>query len=202
MGMAVPDGIHDLEEDVLGLCILTQVISFLGDFGEEVTFWAVLQDDKGAIVRLEDLLHGHHVRMLAGLVVQPDLTILEAPLPRVDTHPVQGLDGVLGAGGDVPRVVDGSIRTHSQDVGQLDLVIAARENEAQPVIWAAESGWLGGRRRRRDGEHFQRAQRSFRRSSWLSNNVRNHRPEIKERSVAMEQVVVNTAIQDRKGKAG
>lgn len=137
IGMAVADGIHDLEEDMLGLCILSQIITLFGDLGEQVAFWAILKDDKSAIIRFEDLLHGHNVGMLAGLVMQPDLTVLEAPLPRVDTNPVQGLHGILVVGLEVASPVDGPVRADSKDIGQLDLVVAVRKNQSYPIVWVA-----------------------------------------------------------------
>ena len=128
--MAMSNRIQDLEKDVLGLRILTHVISFLGDFGEEVAFWAVLQDNKGAIVGLEDLLHRHHVRMLAGLVVKPDLAVLEASLSLIEAEPVQGLDGVLCTGVHILSAVNGSISTHTEDVRQFYLMVAIDEEKA------------------------------------------------------------------------
>lgn len=88
IGMAVANGVQNLKKDVLGLRILTHVIPLLRDLGEEITFRAVLKDNKSAIVGFEDLLHGHHVRMLAGLVMEADLAVLKAPLPGVEAKSV------------------------------------------------------------------------------------------------------------------
>ena len=127
MGMAVPYGIHNLEEDAAGFSVLTHILALLSDLGEQIAFRAVLQDNKGAILGLEDLLHGNNIRMLAGLVMQPDLSILEVLLSLVKAEPVQGLHSILGMRLQIYSSVDSTIRSNTKNGGQLNLMLRISE---------------------------------------------------------------------------
>lgn len=48
--VAEVDGIENLEEDGLGHEVVSDIVSSLGDVREQVAFWAVLQNNKGAVV--------------------------------------------------------------------------------------------------------------------------------------------------------
>lgn len=52
--VAVFHGIQDLEESALGHGIVTNVLALLGDVGEQVTFWAVFNDNVCAVGGVHD----------------------------------------------------------------------------------------------------------------------------------------------------
>ena len=60
-GMAMLNGIQDLEEHLLGKIILTHVLSTLGNVEEEVSLWAVLQNDIDAVRIVDYFEHGNDV---------------------------------------------------------------------------------------------------------------------------------------------
>jgi len=92
--VAVLNGTQDLKEHLAGLCIILNIVAFLGDLGEQVTFRAVLENNKGRIPAVDNLVHGHNAIVLAGKVVKLDLTLLKLPLSGIKSSLVQGLDGV------------------------------------------------------------------------------------------------------------
>jgi hypothetical protein len=53
--MAVFNGIQNLEESALGHGIITDVFALLGDVGEQVTFWAVFDDNVCTVRSVHDL---------------------------------------------------------------------------------------------------------------------------------------------------
>lgn len=85
-GMAVLDGIQNLEESALGQGIITNVLALLGDVGEQVAFWAVLNDYIRAIGRIHDLDQRHHIWVGTGLMMQLDFTLLELALARLEAN--------------------------------------------------------------------------------------------------------------------
>ena len=112
--------IKNLKENNFGLMVLPNVVAVFGDLCEQITFLTILQNDKGAFRSIQNLFHRDYIGMLAGSVVQSNFTLLELPLPRVETKFVQGLNGILNVRLDVPSFVDGSIGSHAQNVSQLN----------------------------------------------------------------------------------
>ena len=53
--VAVFNGIQNLEESALGHGIVTHVLALLGDVGEQVTFWAVFNDNVCAVRSVHNL---------------------------------------------------------------------------------------------------------------------------------------------------
>jgi len=49
LAMAMPDCIHNLEEHVLGLAVITEVMTFFGDLGKQITLRAVFKNNISAI---------------------------------------------------------------------------------------------------------------------------------------------------------
>lgn len=118
-GVAVLDGIQDLEEGPLGKSIITNKLALFGDVGEQVTFGAVLNDNVGAVRGVHDLYQGNNIGMGTGLVVELDLPLLELVLPGLEANLVQGLDGIGGVCVDVYGRVDDAVGTNAQDTCEL-----------------------------------------------------------------------------------
>jgi hypothetical protein len=118
--VAVLDGGQDLQKHLLGLEIIPDILALLGDFGKQVSLGAVLNDHVGALGRVQDFDQGNHIGMLARGVVQLDLAVLELALARIEADLVQGLDGILGVGRQVARLVHGAICADAKHSGQLD----------------------------------------------------------------------------------
>jgi len=78
--MAVLNGIQNLEESPLSESIVANKFTLLGDVGEQVTFWAVLNNNVSAVRSIHDLYQRHHIGMGARLVMQLNLTLLELAL--------------------------------------------------------------------------------------------------------------------------
>jgi len=58
--------------------------------------------------------------MLANLVVQLNLSLLEGPLPGFKANLVQCLYGILNSRAHIERPVDNSVGTDTKDFGQLN----------------------------------------------------------------------------------
>lgn len=129
--MAKLDGTQDLHEDLSRLCVVLDVVAFLGDLGEQVAFRAVLENNESAIPVVNDLVHGNNAVVLAGKVVKLDLALLELPLSWVESGFVQGLDGIQSTGHHIAGLVDSSISTNAKNVDQLDV---ATENRSNPAV--------------------------------------------------------------------
>jgi len=54
---------------VFGQGIVADELSSFGNVGEEITFWAKLDNNKGAVVAIQYPHEGDHIGMLAGSVV-------------------------------------------------------------------------------------------------------------------------------------
>jgi len=105
-------GIQYLKEDPLGQVVVTDVMASLRDIRKEITIGTEFNDDKGCIDGVHDLNQRNHVRMMAGLMVQLYLPLLEFPLSRIQSGFVQGLDGVKNAGVDIDGRVNDAISTN------------------------------------------------------------------------------------------
>jgi len=118
-GVAVLDSIQDLEKSALGHGIVSNVLALLGDVGEQITFWAVFNDNVCAVGRIHDLDQRDDIRVSAGLVVQLDLTLLELSLARLKTDLVKCLYGIGDVGLDVHGCVDYAVGSYTENAGQL-----------------------------------------------------------------------------------
>jgi hypothetical protein len=118
-GVAVLNGIQDLEEGALDKIIIANVLALLGDVGEQVTFWAVLDYDIGAVWSIHDLDQRNYIGVSTGLVVELDLPLLELPLARLKTNLVERFYGIGNVCLDVHGSVDYSIGAYAQDASQL-----------------------------------------------------------------------------------
>lgn len=114
-GMAVLDGVQDLDKSALDHGIVPHKLALLGDVGEQVTFRAVFNDNIGAVWGVHDFDQGNHVGMGTGLVVELDLPLLELALTRFQTDLVQGLDGIGHVGLDVHGCVHDSIGSDTEN---------------------------------------------------------------------------------------
>lgn len=122
--VAVLHGIQDLEEGAPDKSIITHISPFFGDIREEVSLWAVFQHNIGAVLVVDNLQHGHYVRVGRGSIVELDLPGLELLLSAIQRLSIwvglaQGLNCVPDAGGVVEGRVDYAIRAGPQDPPQL-----------------------------------------------------------------------------------
>lgn len=130
-GVAMADSIQDLEEHTLGLVVVGDVVAFVGDLGKQISLGTILKNDIRALGAIQDLDHGNHIAVLAGLVVQLDLTILELPLPCIKADLVQSLYGILFISLNVTCSIHSAVRADAQDSGQLN---AACQDVAQSIL--------------------------------------------------------------------
>ena len=112
-GVAVLNGIQDLEESPLGKGIITNVLALFGDVGEQVTLWAILNDNVCAVRGVHNLYQRNNIGMSTGLVVELDLPLLELLLSGLQGNLVQSIDRIRGVGLDIDRGVDYAIGTNS-----------------------------------------------------------------------------------------
>jgi len=118
-GMAVLYSIQNLEKSTLGHGIIANELALLGDVGEQITFWAVLNHNIRAIRCIHDLDQRHHVWVGTGLMMELDLTLLELSLARLKTNLVQCFYGIWNVGVDVHGSVNNSISSNTEDSGEL-----------------------------------------------------------------------------------
>lgn len=118
-GMAMLDRVQDLEEGSFGQVVIPEVELLLRDTGKEVAFWAVLQDHKGAVGRIQDLDEGDDARMQTGFMMELDLPLLERAGPGIQANLGQGLDGIADIGIDVHGRVDDPISPDSDNAGKF-----------------------------------------------------------------------------------
>lgn len=111
--MAELYGIQYLEKDPLGQEVIADVMASLRDIRKEITIRTEFDDDKGRIDGIHDLDQRNHVRMMAGLMVQLDLPVLEFALSWIQPGLVQGLDGVQHVGVDIDGGVDDAIGSNT-----------------------------------------------------------------------------------------
>jgi hypothetical protein len=83
LGMAKLNGIQDLQENALGQKVVSHIMAAVGDAGEQIPLRAEFDDHIGAVGIIQDLDQRNHIGMLAGMVVKPDLPLLELSLPRI-----------------------------------------------------------------------------------------------------------------------
>lgn len=86
--------------------------------------------------------------MLADLMMQLYLSLLEGPLPGFKANFVQCLYGILNPCAHVESPVDNSVGTDTKNFGQLN---AAGKDLAQAILRSASTTRPG--RRRRSGNH-------------------------------------------------
>ena len=111
--MAELYGIQDLEENPLGQKVVSDVVASLRDIRKQITIRTEFNDNKGGIDGVHDLNQRNHVRMMAGLMVQLNLPVLEFSLSRIQAGLVQGLDGVKNVGVDIDGGVDDAVCTNA-----------------------------------------------------------------------------------------
>ncbi len=114
-GMTILDGIQNLQEGMLGQLIVAHEPALLGDVGEQVTLGTELNHDESAIRAVQNADQRHNIGVLAGLVVQRDLSSLKASLSGIQSDLWQGLDRKWDMGQDVDGLVNDSISTDSKD---------------------------------------------------------------------------------------
>lgn len=144
LGMAIPDGIQDLEERAFGLVIVTDIVIFFGDLGKQITFGTILENDERAFRAVQNLGHGNNVVVLAGPIMQLNFAFLELPLSGVEAGLVQGFDGIFDVRLHVQRLVHGAVGTSTKDTGQ---VVTASERRPEAIHRVDEFMWFGGGRR-------------------------------------------------------
>ena len=118
--VAVFYSIQDLKEYALGKIVLTDILSAFCDIVEEITLWAVLQDNEDAVRAVDDLQHGHHVGVGRSIPVQADLPGLEGHLSLVQRGSIgvelaERLDGIPDVGEYVDSRVDHSVCACTQN---------------------------------------------------------------------------------------
>jgi hypothetical protein len=75
--------IQDLEKGSPDKAIITYVCASLGDIREEVSFWAIFQNNEGTFWIIHNLEHRDYVRMCGSAVMKLDFPGLEVPLSLV-----------------------------------------------------------------------------------------------------------------------
>ncbi|KAF3918347.1 hypothetical protein ABW21_db0207770 [Orbilia brochopaga] len=143
-GVAVLDGVQQLQEDSPRQHVVPHIVAVLGDVCEQVTFGAVLDNDICAVDGMQDLDQVDHVRVCAGTVVQGDFPLLEPALPGVEADLGQRLDGIGDVGVDVDCGVDDTVCADAEDAGELD---AASQQMPYPFFRASDEGNLGVQRK-------------------------------------------------------
>jgi hypothetical protein len=84
-GMTELDGIQNLQESMLGQMIVAHEPAVLGDVREQVTLGAEFDHNEGAVRAFQDAQEGHNIGMVTCLIVQSDLSSLEAALPGIQS---------------------------------------------------------------------------------------------------------------------
>jgi hypothetical protein len=79
-GMAVADGIEQLEEDVLDKNIVAEIPAMVQDLCKQIAVGAVVHDDERVTVVLDNAVQGDHVGMCRDTLVQGNLLLVQAPL--------------------------------------------------------------------------------------------------------------------------
>ena len=112
--MAEVDRIQNLEERMFGHGVIVKILTFFRDAREEITFRAELKDHKCTVVGRHYLNHGHHIGVMAGLMVKLYLTLLECLLSGIQANLVQSLDRIRNIRVDIDRCVNNAIGPNSQ----------------------------------------------------------------------------------------
>tara|TARA_R110002003_G_scaffold290_2_gene18531 strand:- start:20006 stop:20383 length:378 start_codon:yes stop_codon:yes gene_type:complete len=117
--MAVLHGIQDLEERSLDKIIIANILALLSDVREQITFWAVLDYNIGAVGSVHDLDQGDYIGMCASLVMELDLPLLEFALARLEAKLVERLHSIWHIGLDVHGCVNDSVCSYTKNTGEL-----------------------------------------------------------------------------------
>jgi hypothetical protein len=118
-GMAVLDGVQDLEKGALDEIFVADILALLSDVGEQITFWAVFHYNISTVRSVHDLDQGDYIWVCTSLVVKLDLPLLEFPLARLKANLVECLHGIRDVGLDVHGCVNNSICAYSKDTSEL-----------------------------------------------------------------------------------
>lgn len=122
--VAVLHGIQDLEENVPGQFILTNILTTFSNIQEEITLRAILENNVDAVGIIHNLEHLHHVGVVGCLPVKTDLSLLVGKLAGLQLGSIgvelaEALDGVFTSSLEVDSEVDNAISASSQDLSQL-----------------------------------------------------------------------------------
>ena len=123
-GVAVFDGVEELEEDVLDEMVLAEVATVVEDLGEEVAVGGKVHDEVGVVVLLDDAVEGDDVGVGRGEAVEGDLAHVELALAGagVDVRADEALDGIV-AGEGVDGAVDDAVPADAEDLDELEGVV-------------------------------------------------------------------------------
>lgn len=115
------NGIQDLEENLLGQVILTNILASLGDVQEQVTFRAIFENNVDAIRLVHNLEHLDHIAVCGCQVVETNFTLLVGNLSALQRGSIhvelaQALDGIANSSVDVEGQVDDAIGSGSKDI--------------------------------------------------------------------------------------
>ena len=72
-GVAVVNRVEQLKKDLLDEGVITKITPRVEDLSEEVTVRAVVHNDEGVLVVLDDAVKRHHVRVAGCKLVEGDL---------------------------------------------------------------------------------------------------------------------------------
>lgn len=161
--MAVAYRVQELEEDMLGPHVIANILATLGDVIKEVTLWAVLQDNKEAILVFNNPVHAHHVGVGRRVPMQMNFPGLKHDLAMVQGASVgieftQHLDSIAGLVVDVDGRVDDTICACPQNADKSESLSdncaqsgLGRDRRSADDWWRCRRGapWRRGWRRER-----------------------------------------------------
>lgn len=136
LGVAVFHSVKQLQEYSASRLVISDIVAFFCDFGKEISFRAVLQQDEDAVFAGDDIVHGQDIWVQAGVVMQLDLPGLEFLLSWIKSSPVEGLHSEILARYQVFGLVDSAISSNSKDVNKL---ISVGDQTAYAAICRATS---------------------------------------------------------------
>jgi hypothetical protein len=108
--VAMFNGIQYLQENALGQFILTHILTSFCNIEEQVTLWAIFEDNINAIRIIHYLVHRHNVRVRRCEIVEAEFPVLESNLSAVQWGAIsvelaERLDGVPDSSVDVDSQV-------------------------------------------------------------------------------------------------
>ena len=118
-GMTKGDSVQDLKESMLCQVIVANEAVPLGNVGEQVAIWAVLDHHECAVRTVQDFHQLEHIGVLARVVMQLDFPSLEFALTMIQANLGQGFDSIGPPSGDVDGGVDHAISTNPEDGGEF-----------------------------------------------------------------------------------
>lgn len=121
-GVAILDGIQDLEKDPFDQGIVAHKVALFGDAGEQITLGAEFDDHIGTVDGIHYTDQGNNIGMLASQMVELDFALLELELPGIKSDLVQCFDGIHHIGVDVDGGVDHAVGTNSKNACQFQPV--------------------------------------------------------------------------------